>query len=945
MQKLKKIAAFSLCLMLFLGAVLFFDSFSQDATVEFEADTGHVVISEIMASNRTYPAPNGAYLDFIEVHNLSATPTDISGFMLSDSPDSIGYTFPKDTVLPPYGYTVCWCDREAESDRYAAFGISKSGGETLYLYNAANVLVDEKTVPRMDVNSTLIRNTDGTWAISRTATPGYPNTEEGYTHWLASMGAYQTMDLVVSEVMAANRSTLLSPEGTFDDWLELTNTGDTPISLSGIYLSDDPYDPLQWQLPAQMLQPGESYVIFCGGERPEDAPFRLGKSGCSLILTGPLGNTLQQLDVPKLGDDCSWAMTADGTYLLTDEPTPGFPNTGEGRSAYLYTQQPMGPLVISEVMPSNAAYLQQPDLEYYDWVELVNVSENPIDLSDFSLSDDGDTPEKFPLPEQLLQPGERVIVICSGNAALQTQDINAPFTLSREESWLYVYHNVSGSYSDFLRIHDVPYQGSMGRCDQVSGACYFDVPTPGSPNGSGVSHICSSPVLETADGVFNNVDQVVVTLSGEGEIRYTLDGSVPNEASPLYSQPIALTSTTVLRAASFAPGMGRSNVVTGAYIINENHTLPVLSVAAEPNALFGAGGIYINYTSEEEVPCNLKLFENGEGFDIDCSIKMFGHTGLMLPKKSFKINFRNRYGGLLEYPVYGEDGPYYYESILIRAGQDYNKTVFRDELFASLAREMSDDLLCQRDKFCILYINGEYFGIYCLKEAFSETYYAENKQVSADSVTIVQAPVAATDELYQLMQFCLNNDMTDPDNYAYACSQIDIDSLIDWMIMEGYSTNGDVQQNLRYFRSTETGNKWQMALYDLDWAFVEHRQFQHVLDAESQPWQHQMITASLARNPEFRLKLIKRTSELLASTLSDDYVLSRIDQYAQLLEPEMRRERERWYGTYDSWLYRLQEMRDFITVGGQTQNMINALRYYLHMTNEEVNLYFGRWMQ
>ena len=75
----------------------------------------------------------GQLLDFIEVHNLSANAVDISGFMLSDDLNSIGYTFPDGTVLPAYGYTVCWCSPNSEDERYAGFGISREGGETIYL--------------------------------------------------------------------------------------------------------------------------------------------------------------------------------------------------------------------------------------------------------------------------------------------------------------------------------------------------------------------------------------------------------------------------------------------------------------------------------------------------------------------------------------------------------------------------------------------------------------------------------------------------------------------------------------------------------------------------------------------------------------------------------------------------------------------------------------------
>lgn len=939
MDRKKLLAAMFLCVLLFVLALTLSLVFSEDDTGEFASTgSGHIVLSEILASNRTYPTDDGKCLDFIEVRNLSETPTDISGYMLSDSVDSVGYTFPQGTVLPAGGYILCWCDKQANSDNYASFGISKDGGETIYLYNAANVLVDEAYVPRMDTNTAYVRLEDGTWDTAQYATPGYENSAAGYEAWLQSMGSAGTLNVVISEVMSANQSTLLDADGAFTDWIELTNLGSEAAVLDGAYLSDDLSDPLCWQISSLTLEPGESAVIFCGSE----APFALSKNGCSLILTSALGNTLDQVDCPSLGDDRSWARDSEGGYAITDQPTPGFENTEEGWLAFRETQSPAGPLVISEVMPSNARYLQQLDGEYYDWVELVNTSEQTIELSDYALSTDPDSPGMFPLPQMELAPGERLIIICSGDTSLTGTYIHAPFTLSREESWLYVTEQASGSFCDYMRIYDVPYQGSVGRSDGMSGTCYFTTPTPGAENGSGVSLISATPVFLTTDGVYDDVENVCVELSGSGDIRYTLDGSLPTEDSALYTGPITLTATTVVRAAAFEEGRLRSDVVTGSYIINEYHTLPVVSVAANPADLFGKNGIYTNYYSEEEVLCNLKLFENGEGFDIDCGIKMFGHTGLQNPKKSFKINFRGRYGDdLLNYPVYGEDGPQYYDSLLIRSGQDYPRSIFRDELFASLCREMSDDVLAQRDKFCILYINGEYYGIYCMKEAFGETYYAQNKNVSADSVTIVQAPVPALSEIYKLMDFCIHNDMSDPDNYAYVCSQVDIDSLIDWMIIEAYSTNGDIQQNLRYFRSTENGNKWQYALYDLDWTFYEHTEFYHLLSPK-QSLQHQGISRSLASNSEFRMKLIQRTSELMATTLSDEHVLARIDYYEQLLDPEVPRERERWNGSYSYWKSSVQRLRDFIAED-HLKNMAYALREYLSMTNDEMEQYFGRW--
>lgn len=1098
MKKGKKILALLLCLALFSGALMLSFFLSRDDVGDFHGGgTGHIVLSEILSSNRTYPNQAGLYLDYIEVRNLTATPTDISGYMLSDTLDAIGYTFPKGTILPAYGYIAVWCDKACDTGEYAAFGISTKGTDTVYLYNSANVMVDSVSVPLLNANMPLIRLDDGSWENGTQATPGFENTPEGFARWLASWGDQDSLTVVVSEVMTANECTALDAEGTLGDWIELWNNGKSEVDLTGAYISDDPLDAFKWQIPQLTLKAGERAVIRCAGASagPEDATFALPRSGCTVVLTGRRGNTIHSLEVPQLGRDTSWALQADGTYtqsaeatpgydnspeghnqwlafvgaqeldilisevmtanfstvtnaagLLCDwvelknngsspadlsgcylsddpddrslfrienlvlqpgetalilcsgpnaatgeanfslkksgcavlltgsagnvltqldvpaleddrswalgqngsygataQPTPGFPNTDQGRADYISTRPAAGgPLMISEVMPSNASYLVQSDGKCYDWVELINTSDVPLNLKDYGLSNDPDYLEMMPLPDRVLEPGERVVIICSGNTDLTGATIHAPFTLSRKESWLYVV-NLNGGFSDFIHIYDVPYQGSVGRVTGENGTYYFTKPTPGTENGTGVAFISATPILQTPEGVYNDVKSIEVILTGDGEIRYTTDGSLPNESSPLYTEPLRLTATTLIRAAAFEPEKLPSDVVTAAYIINENHTLPVVTVAVDPNEMFGAKGIHTNYWTEDEILCNVKLFEGEEGFSIDCGIKMFGHMGLQNPKKSFKINFRGRYGeDLLHYPVYGEEAPQYYDSLVIRAGQDYPFSIFRDELFTSLARDSGDNILAQEDKFCILYINGQYWGIYCLKEAFCETMIANHYGVSQDSVEIVQAPVDIDSEIFALIVDSWESKMSDPENWARISPQVNLDSLIDWMILQAYSTNTDTQQNLRYFRSTEMGNKWMFAYYDIDWGWHYNAQFSHVLSPNFK-WQHMGLTKNFIRNPEFRKMFLERFSELLETTLSDEHVLARIDYYAQLLDPEVPRERERWSGSYAAWQERVEELRKFLR-DGHIDKMISALDRFIGLTWEEKQTYFGRWL-
>lgn len=122
MKQKKNITALIVCIVLFIGATLFTLFF--DGALSGMPDSGSpVVLSEILPSNRTYPAPNGKFLDFIEIHNTTGAPIDISGYMLGDQPDTIGFTFPNGTVLPAHSYIVCWCDKESETSSYGKFGI------------------------------------------------------------------------------------------------------------------------------------------------------------------------------------------------------------------------------------------------------------------------------------------------------------------------------------------------------------------------------------------------------------------------------------------------------------------------------------------------------------------------------------------------------------------------------------------------------------------------------------------------------------------------------------------------------------------------------------------------------------------------------------------------------------------------------------------------------
>ncbi|MGE5295232.1 MAG: CotH kinase family protein [Solirubrobacterales bacterium] len=144
--------------------------------------------------------------------------------------------------------------------------------------------------------------------------------------------------VVINEVMAKNVATLADPQGEYDDWIELKNISDETISLAGMYLSDRPSDPLQWQFPeGTSIAPGE-YLLVWADEDGEDEPglhasFRLSSHGETIWLFDTIANGHALLDCVAIGDlggdqSCGRYPDGIGSVQILTTPTPNGANIG-----------------------------------------------------------------------------------------------------------------------------------------------------------------------------------------------------------------------------------------------------------------------------------------------------------------------------------------------------------------------------------------------------------------------------------------------------------------------------------------------------------------------------------------------------------------------------------------------------------------------------------------
>ncbi len=914
------------------------DSFAEGSCSNHRSDLSPVCLSEVMASNISYPDAYGHYTDLVEIHNTGSEIIDISGYSMSDDASKIGFVFPEDTLIEPYGYAVVWLGDEGETGFYGNFSLSKSGNEILVLKNETGDVIDYIQTLPMEEDQVMILAGDR-WVLSPYATPGYPNTEDGFSMWLHSMG-YSENALIISEFMPANKTVLPDPEGEFRDWIEITNTSDEEMDLTGWFLSDNEENTTKYALPDLILGPGEFLLLYCGDGGEKEGVyytgFNLSSKGEMIVLTGPGGIQGDKVIFGEAKTDRSYQRDqSTGEFIETIYATPGLPNTAEGYESFSALMDPKGELAIWEVMTTNDWYL--PDQgNCYDLVEVRNVSDHAIDLSGFSLTDSASVPDKFVLPEMTLESGEYLVLLMSGDTSLTGEFIHGSFSLSGEEESLYLFKDTE--LVDYVLLFDIPNKCSYGRSEEGHGF-FFMTSTPGTANDEGRRRIAEEPSYSLEAGCYETEDPLILELSGDGgKVYYTLDGSVPTEESSLYTEPIEITSTCVVRAVQIQDGCMPSDILTLNYLVNEGDTIPVLCVVTDPANLWGADGIYRPSwaVKEIEVAGNLSYFGDDGTFSQDCGISMHGMTTLLVnDKKSFTVRFRNNYDGPLQYPFFPDQDYDTYYSLLLRADTEGTfPTMMRDTMWGEICNRYSDHVMGLDHKYCAIYLNGEFWGIYTVREHFSPEYYAARRGVPVDDCRMLKSYYRVGDALYAFNEWTQDHPLYIEENWEYACSVVDIESFADWMIFQAYTGNKDVNGNMRYFYC-EADGLWRCAISDVDLGMFSGETFKVPLYAV----QHGSICRALMQNKEFQQLLIEKLSYFLNGPLSDDNMLALIDELHEEIVDEIPKEADRWGYADHTWERLVGDLREYVS--GRAVRMVYGLQEYLYMPKEQLEEYFG----
>lgn len=908
----------------------------------YNPDVSAVRITEFASTDTGYLPQYQMLCDWVELYNTSAEPVDISGYTLSDNVGNDKYTFPQGTVIEGNTYLVVNCTDQVTDPAVAPFGLSRRNEETVVLKHTSGMIVEIVRSMPMETGAMALCE-DGTWAITQEISAGFENTLAGYERFLQETGT-MAGGIRISEVMSADQLVLADSFGEFPDWVELQNTTDRSINLAGWCLSDDPADPQKWMIPEMVLQPGAYALVFCSGRDVTQngevhAAFSLSASGESLTLRSYAGTVVDTVNFPGAEAHTAFVFDEENQIIPTELPTPGYPNDEAGYEDFCAARVPAGPLAIWEVMTSNDSFLPQNLGECYDWVELRNVSDSVLDLSDFSISDDLDVPGMHTFSGRTLQPGDSATVILTSEAGMVKDGFEqVPFSLDAQEDQLFLFDG-EGNLLDYVYLRDIPLGCSYGRSDEDGGFRYME-PSPQNPNFAGYRLISSAVVSSYVPGVYSQEDSFRVTLEANGTIYYTTDGSEPDSTSMQYTDTLQFDDTTVLRAASIEEGKRISDIYTATFIVGDTHELPVVSLVTDPDGLWGFNGVYRNgelSVREIQLPAHVSYSGKDGSFAINCATNLHGATTVRaFDKKSFAVRFQDGYDGPLHYDVFEDGEVTTFRSLILRTSHESSvSTQMHDAMIGQIASEGSDHVLSQKHKYVALYLNGEYWGLYAIRERHSEDHYASYMNEPAEGVQIVRYMIDESNSLKELYDFCENNSLAYDENYAYAKTVLDMESFADWIIYEAYMANLDINGNVRYYQSPVDG-LWRMGLADLDLGIVGSSA---AFDEVAGTFHHGRVVRSLMANEEFQHLLATRLAELLEGPLSDENVLALIDEMAATIRPETAWEEARWGTTVESWEGMVDYMIRFCD--GRAQEMIDSLCLQLGFSKQERETYFG----
>ena len=422
--------------------------------------------------------------------------------------------------------------------------------------------------------------------------------------------------------------------------------------------------------------------------------------------------------------------TTTGSLNVRNKRTPLRPRRFASEALEPRRLLAAGPL-ITELMAINDGTLRDEDGDSSDWLEIYNSAEQPVDLTGWYLTDQFENLTRWKMPSLVLAPGQfHLIYASSKDRTDPAANLHTNFRLSGDGEFVALVQP-DGTTIEHQYAPEFPQQladVSFGLTTDLTSRVFFATPTPGAANGDGFVAVASAPQASVGRGIFEAPFQLELTTdSPEAEIHYTLDGSRPtSDRGRVYDGPIAIDSTTMLRAMTIRPNYRESEVVTHSYLFLQDvmqqspapdgfpaqwvlsdgetrsavygvnrtvvrthedtlrddlRSVPTMSLVTSVEEVFGPGcdnpadrpcGAYNSGGSNIDSPTSVELIypDGREGFQIDAGLRLQGGSSRLpsVRKRSLRLRFTAEFGPTsLEFPLFDSTAADRFDTIILRA--------------------------------------------------------------------------------------------------------------------------------------------------------------------------------------------------------------------------------------------------------------------------------------
>jgi len=693
-----------------------------------------------------------------------------------------------------------------------------------------------------------------------------------------------TAILIINEVMTSNVGTVMSPATNFDSWVELYNPSDTPVNLSGMYLSDTSTDLLKWQMPNNVgtVPAGGFLVVWLGSNDIKDtqAPFKLDCDGGNLYLTDRSGQFVTSISYPEGMSRTSYARKVDGgeEWGWTADVTPGASNA----TAQFATERLEPPVVpasriftgtmnFTVDIPEGTRLMYTTDGstpeapkndEQSPWVEYITNGDCEDSDASCLISRDADGNGD----EERIVDGAGV----NGSRGIRVHAVSNPSNAWDAQFFVYTPGHtwqVGEKYRFSMMVradkasvmtvqsHKTPHNyitynmlaNSYDVSTQWQEIVYEGVITSEQAGGSNGGWWGEAPNSEMQTIAFNlNEEKKENNFYFDNISWQSYVGTGSEESSRESRDGVFAVSTTAnYTFRLFAEGKLPSVPVVRSYIqTSRNYTIPVISIVGDKryftdktwgidcdgtNGKTGNGqSSPKNYNMPWNRPVSFSyLSPEGEMlFSQEANISVSGGWTRSQSIRSFKLKSNKVFDGKnhFDYSFFPQKPYIRSKAILLRNGGNdlwEHNARFMDPALETVIQRSGIDLDLQSYVPVIEYVNGECRGVLNLREPNNDKFVYANWGYGDEEIDMCEN-FSFTNGNAQVLNrlFGLGANINSEGAYEEVCRLLDIDEFTNYMAVELFLGNDDWPDNNIKAYRSKDDGRFRFVSFDLDYAFA-----------------------------------------------------------------------------------------------------------------------------